>query len=509
MKVLSSKQIREADSYTIEHEPVASIELMERAAAACFKWIVQHFDVSLPFNVFCGTGNNGGDGLVIARMLHQNGYHVTTYIVRSGKNASEDFKTNESRLRNLEKVKIIDLTSIDDIQKLSKADVIIDALFGTGLNKPVKDLAADVIKYMNQSEAKTISIDIPSGLFADQASGISTNQITRARYTLSFQVYKLAFLFAENAEYIGEVIILPIGLNEKHISSVMSNYELPEQKHIQRILKKRKPFSHKGNYGHAAIVAGSYGKMGAAILASKACLKTGTGLLTACIPACGYEIMQTSVPEAMVLCDENEKRISSGFKTDSFNTIGMGPGIGTAKETADALKQIIQNFRHPLIFDADAINIISENKTWMDFIPPGSIFTPHPKEFERLTGKTNDHFERNKLQIEFSKRYNVFVVLKGRYTCIACPDGMCYFNPTGNPGMAKGGSGDVLTGILTGLLAQGYSSKDTCIAGVYLHGWAADIAVKKTGEYSLLATDIIDNIGKAILELTMNDRPSR
>src|SRR6185436_2072531 len=273
MKILSSKQTREADAYTIEHEPVASIELMERASTACFKWIVQHFDVTSTFKVFCGTGNNGGDGSAIARMLHSNGYHVMTFIVRSGVNASEDFKINEKRLRNLEHVNIADVTTINDLPEFSKDDILIDALFGTGLNKPVKDLAADVIKHINQTEAEIISIDIPSGLFADQASNASANQIIKATCTLSFQVYKLAFFFAENADYTGKVIILPIGLNEKFIGSCETHFELTEEKHIRRILKKRKPFSHKGNYGHAAIVAGSYGKMGAAVLSAKACLR--------------------------------------------------------------------------------------------------------------------------------------------------------------------------------------------------------------------------------------------
>src|SRR6185436_4161054 len=243
----------------------------------------------------------------------------------------------------------------------------------------------------------------------------------------------------------------------------------------------------------------------AAVLSAKACLRSGAGLLTVIVPGCGYEIMQTSVPEAMIQCDENEKFISSDHITDAFNVVGMGPGIGTGKETAGALKQIIQNFRKPMVIDADAINIISENKTWLDFVPAESIFTPHPKEFERLAGKSKDHFERNKMQIEFSKRYNVFVILKGRYTCISSPDGMCYFNPTGNPGMAKGGTGDALTGMITGFLAQGYSSKEACIAAVYLHGLAADIAIKETGEHSLLASDLINYIGKAFLQLTMDN----
>ncbi|UEG50038.1 NAD(P)H-hydrate dehydratase [Ferruginibacter lapsinanis] len=502
MKILSAKQIKEADAYTIAHEPIASIDLMERAAANCFKWIIENTNPGVRFTIFCGTGNNGGDGLAIARMLHQFGCPVTTYIVHSESKASADFLTNETRLKNIDEAICIDITSITELPLISTNDIIIDALFGTGLNKPIKGVAADLIQYINHSRSIVIAIDMPSGLFADQPSGVSSNQIIKATYTLSFQLHKLAFFFAENAPYTGEVIILPIGLNEQFIDSCQSNYELIETTHIQHIIKPRPFFSHKGNYGKAAIIAGSYGKMGAAVLAAKACLRTGCGLLTMIIPKCGYDILQTTVPESMVICDENDTMISSEYSLDTFDTIGIGPGIGTANETVNVFKQILQHYKQPIVIDADAINIIAANKELMDLIPPESIFTPHPKEFERLVGKTNDHFERNKLQIEFSTKHNVFIVLKGRYTCISCPDGSCYFNPTGNPGMAKGGSGDTLTGMLTGLLSQGYSSKDTCITGVYLHGLAADIAVQTTGEYSLLASDMIDHIGQAFKKET-------
>lgn len=503
MKILSAEQIRKADKFTIENEPIASIDLMERAAMKCFNWIKNHFDNSCRFNIICGTGNNGGDGLAIARMLNESGYKVTTYIIRANENSSEDFKINEKRLTNLENATYHTVFSTKELSPFDKNEIIIDALFGTGLNKPVTGLAAETIKLINKSESQIISIDMPSGLFADEATVIQDNQIIKSTFTLTFQLNKLAFLFPENSVFFGEVIILPIGLNENFINNCESNYELIEEKNIQRILKKRKLFSHKGNYGHAAIIAGSYGKMGAAVLASQACLRTGAGLLTAIIPECGYEILQTKIPEAMVVCDENEKIITSDFTTDTYSAIGIGPGLGTSEKTAVALKKIIQNFKNPLVIDADAINILAENKTWLDFIPPLSIITPHQKEFERLTKKCVNDFERNKLQIEFAKRYNVYLILKGKYSAIACPDGKCYFNTTGNAGMAKGGSGDTLTGILTGLLAQGYSPKETCLAGVYLHGLAADIAVKETGEYSLLASDIIDSIGKAIIKLAI------
>lgn len=501
MKILSAKQIREADLFTIKHEPVASIDLMERAATACFKWIVQHFDIKNKFKIFCGIGNNGGDGLAIARMLLQNSFHTEVFIVKQDKKFSPDFLINEKRLKELKHAAINEIKTKKDIPALSVDEIIIDSLFGSGLNKPVEGIYKQVIESINKSGSKTISIDLPSGMFADESSFQKNNPVANAAFTLSFQLPKLAFFFAENASYTGEMIVLPIGLDKKFIDSQESDYILTEEDDINKIIKPRNPFSHKGNYGHALIVAGSYGKVGAAVLAAKASVRTGAGLTTVYVPTCGYEIMQTSIPEAMVMCDENEKIISSSFKTDKFNVIGIGPGIGAEKETAKALKALIQNFRLPMVFDADAINILAGNKTWLDFIPPQSIFTPHPKEFERLAGKTGNHFERNKKQIEFSKRYNAIVVLKGKYSCITIPGGKCYFNPTGNPGMAKGGSGDVLTGIITGLLTQGYSPEESAIAGTYIHGLAADMAVKETGEFSMIASDVIDYIGNAFLQL--------
>ncbi len=505
MKILSAKQIREADRFTIQHEPVSSIDLMERAATACFKWIAQHFSNKNKFKIFCGTGNNGGDGLAIARMLLQNGSHVEIFIARKNNQSSDDFGINEKRLLEIKKDFVSEIKSSEDVPVIYHDEIIIDALFGSGLNKPVEGIYRQVIESINKSGARIISIDLPSGMMADESSLQNNNAVTRASYTLTFQLPKLAFFFAENADFAGDVTILPIGLDKSFIDKQESDYELVEEAGITKIIRPRKNFSHKGDYGHAAIVAGSFGKMGAAVLATKACIRTGAGLTTACIPACGYEIIQTAVPEAMVVCDSNEKIISASFKPQSFNAMGIGPGIGTGKETANALKNLIQDFRKPMVLDADALNILSENKTWLDFIPPQSIFTPHPKEFERLVGKSENHFERNKKQIEFAKRFNIVVVLKGKYTCIATPSGKCFFNPTGNAGMAKGGSGDVLTGILTGLLAQGYSSEDAAVFGVYLHGLAADIAVKETGEYSLIASDIIENLGRAFLQIRQKE----
>jgi len=271
---------------------------------------------------------------------------------------------------------------------------------------------------------------------------------------------------------------------------------------IAGILKKRNPESHKGTYGHAIIFAGSFGKMGAALLSANACLKSGVGLLTMYIPKCGYTIMQTSVPEAMVICDENETAISTTIKLDNYDVVGIGCGIGTSSETTKALKKIIKSVEKPMVIDADAINIIAENKSWLKWIPADSIFTPHAIEFERLVGKSTNEKDRDELQMAFSKKHNVYVILKGHHTQISCPNGNTYSNTTGNAGMAKAGNGDALTGILTALLAQGYMPEQASITAVFIHGLAGDIAIKETGEISLLATDLINTIGKAFLKTT-------
>ena len=497
MKILTVDEIKQVDEYTILHEPIDSIDLMERAANACANWIIQHIQPHLSINIFCGTGNNGGDGLAIARLLLKKGFNVKIFIVRSAAVPTLDFVENNKRLISLENADIIDLASQDQFPQLSKNDVVIDALFGIGLNKPIKGIYSQVIKKINESLCPIIAIDIPSGLMADTSSAANEDAIIKAIYTLSFETVKLAFMMPENADFVGQFYILSIGLNQDIIQTFTNSPQLLELSMVQHILQPRKPFAHKGDFGHAVIIAGSYGKMGAAVLAAKACLRAGAGLLTMHVPSCGYSIIQTSIPEAMVTCDEQEKYIATSIVLGRHQAIGIGPGLGCEKETANVLKLILRQNTKPMVIDADAINIIAEKLSWMKLITAGSIFTPHPKEFERLVGKTSNQFERFSKQVEFSKRYQIFIVLKGKYTCITCPDGQAYFNSTGNPGMAKGGSGDALTGILTGLLAQGYSPKEACLLGVYLHGLAGDLAMAAIGERSLLASDLIDYIGKA------------
>lgn len=273
---------------------------------------------------------------------------------------------------------------------------------------------------------------------------------------------------------------------------------------VNKILKPRDPFTHKGNYGHACLVAGSYGMMGAAVLCAKGCLRSGVGKLTCFIPKVGYGVMQTSIPEAMVkVC--GKKYIKEIDDLNNFDVLGIGPGIGIYKSHALLLQKIFLEYKKPIVIDADALNILSANKKLLQRIPAESIITPHPKEFERLFGKSDSDIERTAQALQMSHQYKIFIVLKGHHTLIAAPDGKTWFNSTGNAGMATGGSGDVLTGILTGLLAQGYSSLEACLLGVYLHGLAGDIAAEELSQNALIAGDIIDNLGNAFKQVISHE----
>lgn len=505
MKILPIEKIREADEYTIKNEPIASIELMERAATRCFHWLRNRTAKDRTIKVVAGPGNNGGDGLVIARLMSEDGYKTEVIILRFTDKESDDFTVNLKRLREMDEVLIREISEEDDIPEFDDKDVVVDAVFGSGLTRPVKGFIADVIKAVNASKCHTVAVDMPSGLFADKPSVNSGGTIVKADYTLSFQFPKLCFMYPENDQFVGHWEILPIGLHDDFISEVeVKNYFL-EQEDVAPFIKKRNKFSHKGNYGHGLLVSGGYGKMGAAVLASRAALKSGAGLITTHVPRKGYDIIQTTVPENMVSIDGSEEVFSEVPDLSAYNAIAVGPGLGKEEQTQNALKLLIQNADVPTVFDADAINILAENKTWISFVPKASIFTPHPKEFERLVGKWSDEFERNEMQREFSFKYHSYVVLKGAHTAITTPGGKTFFNSSGNPGMATGGTGDVLTGILLGLLSQNYSPLEACLLGVYLHGLAGDIAAEKHSEYAMIAGGMIDHISDAYLRLLGKD----
>ena len=497
MKILPIEKVREADAYTIKNEPIEDIDLMERAATQLFNRISDMIELSRPVKTFCGLGNNGGDGFAVSRMLANAGYKVTVYVVRYSAKMSPSCETNFERIKSAGNATVVELKEKDKLPGINDGDVIIDAIFGSGLKRPVEGFIAKIIDHINSSTAQVIAIDAPSGFFCDTTNTTNKGSIVKADITLTFQFPKFGFLFPENDIFVGNWEVLPIGLHPDFINKVEVDSFLTESSDIKRIHKKRAKYDHKGTYGHGLLISGGYGKMGAAVLGSKAALRAGAGLITTHIPAKGYSILQTSVPEAMVSIDMDDEIFSEVPFLSKYNAIAVGPGIGTEKQTAKALKLLIQNSGVPVIFDADAINILAENKTWIPFIPQNSILTPHPKEFERLVGKSSDNFERNKMQREFSVKYHVYVILKGAHTAITTPNGKCYFNTTGNPGMATGGSGDVLTGILLGLMAQGYSPFETSLLGVYIHGLAGDIAAGKSGYEALIAGDITESLGEA------------
>lgn len=499
MKILSAQQTRALDTYTIQHEPISSIDLMERASAVFTDWFSEQYPMRHQLiQVFCGMGNNGGDGLAVARMLHERKYDVKVSICRFSERGSEDFQTNLERLKDHPEVEIDFIKEDAPLPDLRETAIIIDAIFGSGLNRPVSGYWARLIGHINESNATIAAIDIPSGLFADQHTEGASIQ---ANQTLTFELPKLAFLFPENNRATGIWSQRSIGLSEVFLQEVdTSNYYL-DRKMVTALFHKREKFDHKGTFGHALLVAGSYGKVGAAILSARAALRSGLGLLTIQAPRCAYEILQISVPEAMVSIDRHRHYISEWPDLNGYDTVGIGPGISQGQMTQEAILQLIEHAKTPIVLDADGLNILAKNPEYFTRLPAGSILTPHPKEFERLFGKTADHFERNRLQRDMAQKYGIIIVLKGAHTCIALPDGSCYFNCTGNPGMATAGSGDVLTGILTGLMAQQYSSRAAALLGVYLHGLAGDIAVKELEHHSLVAGDLIKFLGKAFMKV--------
>lgn len=493
MKIFSSSQVRQWEAITLQEQGIPSLALMERAAHACFRWLIEHELTLLPIHLFCGKGNNGGDGLALARMLMENKIPATVYILESGKAGSGDFQENLQQLHQLN-ANLHYIQSADFFPAISNKELVIDALFGTGLNKPLDDTAGRLAAHLNSSGAMIVSVDIPSGLYADKSS--KGNIVVEASYTLSFQQYKMAFLFPENSRFTGEIHILPIGLSSHFEEKEPCPVELTDIDLVKKLVPERNPFSHKGNFGHAALAAGSIGMMGAAVLAAKGCLCSGAGKLTSHVPACGYTIMQATVPEAM--CNiAGENTLQEYFTTEGFGCLAIGPGIGTSRETGKWLQKMMLSVKIPLVLDADALNILAADPEFISLVPPGTLITPHPKEFDRLFGSTENDFERLGLAITKAAALNIYIVLKGHFTAIITPMRKVYFNSTGNSGMAKGGMGDALTGIITGLIAQKLLLPEAAILGVYLHGLAGDFAAEKFTRQAMQATDLLECMADA------------
>lgn len=492
MKIFPTTKIKELDTYTIENEPIASIDLMERASQAITKAISGRWSTETPFTVFAGPGNNGGDALAVARLLAGQGYRVEVYLFNTKGSLSPDCEANKARLSEVASVDFHEVTSQFVPPTLTAEHVVIDGLFGSGLNKALSGGFAAVVKYINASSATVVAIDIPSGLMGeDNTYNIPTN-IIRADLTLSLQLPKLAFLFAENEPFVGEWELLDIGLSENAIEETETDSYLLENEDMPYLLKSRNKFAHKGNFGRALLIAGSQGMAGASILAARACLRSGVGLLTIHVPFCNNTIVQTSVPEAMTELDISDTCFASSTDTDEYQAVGVGPGLGKSAETETALLEQIEHCQTPMVVDADALNLLGEHRSYIGRLPQGSILTPHPKELERLVGKCQNSYERLTKARELARTAGVYIVLKGAYSAIITPQGKCYFNTTGNPGMATGGSGDVLTGVVLALLAQGYVAQDAACLATYVHGLAGDIACKKQAMMGMTAGDIVN-----------------
>lgn len=511
MRIFDTKQTRAWDRYTIENEPITPVSLMNRAAAAFTDWFTGIYtDRQRPVVIIAGTGNNGGDGVAVARFLHWQMYDVHLLVCDFDGNRAPEFEAQLALLPAGLKPRFPNPNDLNDPNDLNSPTppVYIDALFGSGLSRPLMGQWAEVVDFLNDPRGReVVSIDMPSGLFADRHT--TGEAVVYANRTFSFETPKLAFFFPENEAAIGAWTFESIGLHPGFDAETPFHYlTLPD---AARLLQPRSKFSHKGTFGHALLVAGSYGKTGAAILAARACLRAGAGLLSVHAPCCACLPLQTAVPEAMFSTDRRARLWTEAPALERYSAVGVGCGIGQEAETAAALEELLTSAQREhfnrswstwgMVLDADALNLLAQHPDWWALIPPETILTPHPKEFERLFGKSDNDFARNALQRQKAQEHQVYIVLKGAHTAIACPDGTCWFNSTGNPGMATGGSGDVLTGILTGLLAQGYAPGDAALLGVFLHGLAGDRAAQKWGCQAMVAGDLTEFMGEAWQEI--------
>lgn len=511
MKILSATQIKGVDSYTIENEPISSIDLMERASRAVANKICSMWNTDTPIKIFAGPGNNGGDALAIARMLSEAGYKVFVYLFNTGDKLSKDCEINKQRLLDyqLEKQSILTDRNVEFVEvvnsfappHLDSGDVVLDGLFGTGLSRPLNGGFASVVKYINGSPSTVVAIDVPSGLMCEDNTYNVMNHVIQADYTFTFQFPKLSFFFPENEQFVGEWSVLDIGIKDPETDITQTPYFVTEQNEMSSLLKPRSKFAHKGSVGHAVLVAGKKGMAGASILASKACLRAGVGKLTVRVPEANAQILQIAVPEAVLNVDVDHNCFSQSFDVHEFDALAIGPGLGTEAYTVQAFIEQVTLSKCPMVLDADALNILGSHRGWINQLPRKCILTPHKKELFGLISTTRNSFEELERTRELCARQQIYIVIKGAYSAVVTPEGAVYFNPTGNPGMATAGCGDVLTGIIVSLLAQGYSSEQALRLGVYLHGLAGDIAAKKLCCESVVSSDIIDNIPFAFKEL--------
>jgi NAD(P)H-hydrate epimerase len=507
MKILSAAQFKVIDSYTIEHEPVSSIDLMERASRAVADKICGRWAVDTPVKIFAGPGNNGGDALAIARMLCEAKYRVTVYLFNTSNGLSPDCEANKKRLMKycMEEMSALgrfcvaftEVTSEFKPPVLEEGDLVIDGLFGTGLSRPLNGGFASVVKYINASPATVVAIDIPSGLMCEDNTYNVMSHIVKADVTYTIQNPKLAFFFAENEGYVGEWEVLDIGIVDPDNEETKTPYFLTEGNDFRGLLKKRSRFAHKGSVGKALLIAGKKGMAGAAVLSAKACLRSGVGKLTIRTPESNVRVLQAAVPEAVLDIDVDPNCFSQSFDTNDYDAMGIGPGIGTSSYTTQAFIEQVSMAKCPAVIDADALNICGSHRGWISQLPKHCILTPHKKELFGLIGTTRNSYEELERTRELAVRQQIYIIIKGAFSAVCTPEGNVYFNSSGNPGMATAGSGDVLTGIILAFLAQSYPPEVAARMGVYIHGLAGDMIAEEFCEESLIASDLIDYLPRA------------
>jgi hydroxyethylthiazole kinase-like uncharacterized protein yjeF len=498
LPLLTSPQIREADAYTIANEPISSVNLMERAAKAFVGWFVNHFpDKKQAISIYCGTGNNGGDGLAIARILHGHHYKsVNIKVTRFSDKASDDFNVNLKKLQST--ITVMEIKSGDDFPD-EDSPVLIDAMLGSGLNKPLHGDYERLVKHLNSLEKTVVAVDIPTGFFSEGETKPDST-VLKAKLVITFQQPKINFLLPESGPVMECWEAVNIGIDDKFVQSLDSPYRFITEKDIRHLMKPRHKFSNKGTFGHALIVAGQAKTMGAALLCSSACAHAGAGLTTACVPESGLIALNSYLPEIMAIVRQGNDLPEIGW--DKFSTMGIGPGLGNDENSLNLLCDILTNYKKPVVIDADALNILAEHKQLWTMVPEGSIITPHMKEFDRLFGESNSWWQRLQTAIEKAKEHKICIVLKNDYTITATPDGKAYFNSTSNAAMASGGMGDALTGIITALLAQKYSSQDACIIGTYIHGKAGDELALPNRMHVVLPGKLIGQLPITIAKFT-------
>lgn len=506
MKIFTSAALHELDNATCEAQQISSVDLMERAASMVHIELVSRFLPGQRFVVMAGPGNNGGDALAVARMLIEQGYRrVEVFLFNVTGHLSHDCEEQRKKLITIDGVDFTEVTREFNPPYLSKDDVVIDGLFGSGLSQPLSGGFIAMCRYINESGAYVVSIDLPSGLFGEWNSHINKRDMVHANLTLAFQYPRLSFFFEENYDVIGEWKLLDIDLDKNKAREMNTEFVLVEEKNVRPVLRNRLPFTGKRDYGSALIFAGSTGMMGAAVMCARATMKCGAGLATVHSSRQGTGILQTAVPEAMYEPDRNEHVITDMRVHHKHQAIAIGPGIGTHEQTLDALEQLLRSGATPLILDADALNCIAKRPSLLSLLPAKTIITPHIGEFDRMFGEQQSSEDRLKTAIEIAKQYNIIIVLKGHYTATVRPTGRVFINSTGNPGMATAGSGDVLTGIITSLLAQGYTPEHAATVGAFVHGLAGDLAAAELGEFGLTASDIANYAGRAIRKIILNN----